>query len=285
MANDWSSLFDKILASTDLTDRRISANWRAEYMYFATSIPDAIFERPRPPSFTLNIDASVIFKGERYNDLMLVYSLKPGKGKFVVHIPENVDFNPHRKIEAYYRWVGNLLEIKLQPALSPQALTDLNDDLTQFHLLAERGITRRDLKDREIHIPQMDVRPFYDICTDELRRAINDGSPISVQIFPPGEMVSVGADICFEKGLTGSHLEYCSVHINIANYLAIRPGAPELDVDKTVRVWYRRESNKLKMAFTSPGHPDPELVSFVSFDQTIFIFLTLLFVCLRVYPS
>ena len=285
MANDWSTLFDKVLSDKDLSDRRITTGSRQEYTRFAGSIPDAIFNHPRPPSFKLNIDTSIIFKGERHNDLMLVYSREPRKGKFVLHIPENVDFNPHRKIDAYYKWVGNLLEIKLQPALSPQSLRDLNDDLTQFHLLAERGITRRDLKDKEIHIPQMDVRPFYDICTDELRRAINDGSSISVQIFPPGEMASVGADIRFEKGLTGSYLEYCSVHINIANYLAIRPGAPELDPDKTLRVWYRLESNKLKMAFTRPADPDPELVSFVSFDQTIFIFLTLLFVCLRVYPS
>ncbi|KAE8055605.1 hypothetical protein FH972_012434 [Carpinus fangiana] len=116
------------------------------------------------------------------------------------YIPENVDFNAHRKIEAYYKWVGNLLEIKLQPALSPQVLTDLNDDLTQFHLLAERVITRRDRKDREIHIPQMDVRPFYDICTDELRQAINAASSISVQIFPPGEMGVSKLNVSLEYG-------------------------------------------------------------------------------------
>ena len=85
----------------------------------------------------------------------------------------------------------------------------------------------------------MDMGPFYNICIEELRQAINDGSSIYVQTFPPSEMVSVGANIHFEKGLTGSHLKYCNVHINITNYLAIRTNAPELKIIRILWVWYR----------------------------------------------
>ncbi|XP_059444118.1 uncharacterized protein LOC132176027 isoform X2 [Corylus avellana] len=189
MANDWSALFDKMLSDRDLRVRRITTSWRQEYMQFASSIPVEIFNHPRPPSFILNLNTSVLFKGAPHDDLLLVFSRKPGEAKFMLHLPGNVDFNTHRRIDAYYKWVGNLLEIKLQPALNPQALMDLNDNLIQFHLLAERLITPADIINKEIRHPRMDVRPFYNICTEELRQAINDGSSTSVQVFPPGEML------------------------------------------------------------------------------------------------
>ncbi|XP_059442513.1 uncharacterized protein LOC132174835 [Corylus avellana] len=273
MANDWSALFDKMLSDRDLRVRRITTSWRQHYVQFASSIPNEIFNHPRPPSFTLNFNTRVLFRGAPHDDLLLVYSLKPGKAKFMLHLPGNVDFNPHRRIDAYYRWVDNLLEIKLQPAFSPQAVMDLNDDLTQFHLLAETQITPAVIINKEICLPQMDVRPFYNICTEELQQAINDGSFISVQVFPPVEMVSYGADIRFEKGqgVTGiSPLEYCKVFINITNYLANRGVAPEFDIDSILRIWYRRESKKLKLAFTRQGDAEP--VVFVSEDAELLLF-------------
>ena len=74
MANNWSTLFDKVLSDKDLRDRRIITSWRQDYMYFASSITVAIFDHPQPPSFKLDIGTSVIFKGARHDDLLLVYS-------------------------------------------------------------------------------------------------------------------------------------------------------------------------------------------------------------------
>ncbi|KAE8055608.1 hypothetical protein FH972_012437 [Carpinus fangiana] len=65
----------------------------------------------------------------------------------------------------------------------------------------KRVITWDDIRSKEIRLSQMDVKPFYNICIEELQQAINDGSSISVQIFSPGEMVSVGTNIRFKKGL------------------------------------------------------------------------------------
>ena len=119
MANDWSALFDKVLSDKDLRDQRISISWRQDYMYFASSNPVAIFDHPWPLSFKLEIDTCVIFKWARHDNLLLVYSWKPEKAKFVFSLFRYVDFNPHHKIDAYYKWVDNLLEIKLQSTLSP----------------------------------------------------------------------------------------------------------------------------------------------------------------------
>ncbi|XP_062160967.1 uncharacterized protein LOC133868160 [Alnus glutinosa] len=247
MAN-WSPLFDKVISAKDIRERTITTYRREEYRLFADSIPAELCNIP--PPFLISINTSVMFRDVVYEPCVLEYSRSVDRGKFVLHLSSDLNLTPDRRLDASFRWIGTHLRIRLEPAVSPQALLDLNREVMEFQELTEKPISRDDTTYKQFRLPQMDVRPFYNICPDEVKAAIDHGAAFSVQIFPPGKDESFGADMLFEKGFSSS-LEYCTVTIILNNYLSNSENADAFIAGKILKVWYREASKKLKLAFTA----------------------------------
>ncbi|XP_062160571.1 uncharacterized protein LOC133867822 [Alnus glutinosa] len=259
MAN-WDTLFDKVITAKDARERALTTYRREEYRSFAYSIPAEI--NHNPPPFEIELHAIVMFRDQVYEHCTLEYKrfIDRGSFKLIIYGGGDLNLSQGRRIDAKFRWIGTRLEIKLELAVSPEVQMDLNQEAMPFIELTKKRITRDDVSNSRFRLPQTDVRPFYGICPEEVKVAIDNGSAFSVQIFPPGQEESFGADVLIERGRMGSRHECSNVTINLNHYLSNRVNAGEFQARRTLKVWYREESNKLKLAFTRPR--DAQILGF-----------------------
>lgn len=184
MAN-WVTLFDKVITVKDVRERALTTYKREEYRSFSYSIPAEIIHNPPPFEFERN--CIVMFRDQVYEHCTLEYKCFIDRGSFklvLYGVGDFLNLSQDRRIDAKFRWIGTQLEIKLETVVSPQVQMDLNQEAMPFMELTIKRITREDVSYRQFRLPQTDVRPFYNICPEEVKEAIDNGLAFSVQIFP-----------------------------------------------------------------------------------------------------
>jgi hypothetical protein len=253
MAIDWSPLFIKYLVDDDMNGRVITTYPRSDYMSFLNTIPPPnLHDFVQPGS--IKFGASISFKEEIHTGL-LKYRVNNGRAQFFLRLGATVfaQLRVRRRIDTFYRWMDSHLEIKVVQAISPMLLLDPREPMS-FQVLTSKAISRADLLNSQIRISQLNVTPFYQISTLDVKTAIDNGVAFSVHIFPPGQYASVGADMCFELGDPTSP-EYRTCTICLRDYL--QQDSPEFSQGNLITIWYREEANKMELAFTAGDFDSP----------------------------
>jgi hypothetical protein len=256
MADVWQAFFVRDTLNQGEIDRKqISSGWavlqgRQAFLDTLGDLPDSTYRREYSNVIVRcgqhsDENCKLVVRGNNENPQQCQYVVKLSDG-----FMDGADLRVRKRVEAYFKWNGDRLEIKIEQSPSPEADFQIYTELALLGM--KEHVTRKDLKDRKLLLPQTNLRSFYDSCPPLVQQWLDEEKWFNIQLYPPGMFNSVGAEMRSKMGFLGV-IEECSLLINISKIVANYKDS--LNVHDPLTVKYKWLAGKLEVVFLTGNEP------------------------------